>query len=195
MRRTRCHGKAPRVGACISTTRKPANSSLSTSASGKVTRPSRMTRTTPSLFLAQGGLGWFKTRVWDETHDAAKAQGWCAPILDYNGDGKTGPSSPCTTQPVIPSLTTLAPTAVTEWRLVPSIAAFGIRLLSRICRRKSFAPRPVPILLLPAPLKFTSPRSTIPNSPARCTTRREASTLIPRLRLDRSCRQRRTCQL
>jgi hypothetical protein len=41
--------------------------------------------------LRRGGLGWFKTRVWDETHDAAKAQGWCAPVIDYNGDGKTGP--------------------------------------------------------------------------------------------------------
>jgi hypothetical protein len=41
--------------------------------------------------LRRGGLGWLKTRVWDETHDAAKAQGWCAPVIDYNGDGKTGP--------------------------------------------------------------------------------------------------------
>jgi hypothetical protein len=40
--------------------------------------------------LRLGGLGWFKTRVWDETHDAAKAQGWCAPVMDYNGDGKAG---------------------------------------------------------------------------------------------------------
>ncbi|OFV92815.1 MAG: hypothetical protein A3H95_14725 [Acidobacteria bacterium RIFCSPLOWO2_02_FULL_64_15] len=38
-----------------------------------------------------GGIGWFKTRVWDETHDAQKAQGWCPAVLDYNGDGKTGP--------------------------------------------------------------------------------------------------------
>ena len=38
-----------------------------------------------------GGIGWFKTRVWDETHDAEKAQGWCPAVIDYNGDGKTGP--------------------------------------------------------------------------------------------------------
>jgi hypothetical protein len=37
------------------------------------------------------GLGWVKTRVWDETHDAEKSQGWCPAVLDYNGDGKTGP--------------------------------------------------------------------------------------------------------
>ena len=41
--------------------------------------------------LRTGGLAWFKTRVWKQTHDVAKAQGWCAPVIDYNGDGKTGP--------------------------------------------------------------------------------------------------------
>ena len=40
--------------------------------------------------LRTGGLGWFKTHVWNKTHDAAKVQGWCAPVIDYNGDGKTG---------------------------------------------------------------------------------------------------------
>ena len=37
------------------------------------------------------GIGWIKTRVWDETHDAEKSQGWCPAVLDYNGDGKIGP--------------------------------------------------------------------------------------------------------
>jgi hypothetical protein len=41
--------------------------------------------------LTTGGLNWFKVRVWDETHDAEKAQGWCPAVIDYNGDGKTGP--------------------------------------------------------------------------------------------------------
>jgi hypothetical protein len=41
--------------------------------------------------LRTGGLAWFKTRVWEQTHDVAKAQGWCAPVIDYNGDGKSGP--------------------------------------------------------------------------------------------------------
>jgi hypothetical protein len=40
--------------------------------------------------LRLGGLGWFNTRIWDETHDTAKAQGWCAPVIDTNGDGKSG---------------------------------------------------------------------------------------------------------
>jgi hypothetical protein len=29
-----------------------------------------------------GGVGWLDTRVWEETHDAAKAQGWCRPTID-----------------------------------------------------------------------------------------------------------------
>jgi hypothetical protein len=40
---------------------------------------------------AMGGVGWIKTRVWDATHDAEKSVGWCGAVLDYNGDGKTGP--------------------------------------------------------------------------------------------------------
>jgi hypothetical protein len=36
------------------------------------------------------GLGWVKTRVWDQTHDMEKSQGWCPAIIDYNGDGKVG---------------------------------------------------------------------------------------------------------
>ena len=36
------------------------------------------------------GLGWINTRIWDETHDAEKAQGWCPAVIDYNGDGKLG---------------------------------------------------------------------------------------------------------
>ena len=37
-----------------------------------------------------GGIGWVKTRVWDETHDVQKSIGWCVAVIDYNGDGKTG---------------------------------------------------------------------------------------------------------
>lgn len=44
-----------------------------------------------SIPVPPGGIGWFKTSVWDETHDAEKSQGWCLPIVDYNGDGKLGP--------------------------------------------------------------------------------------------------------
>ena len=33
-------------------------------------------------------VGWVDTKKWDETHDAAKAVGWCPLVLDTNGDGK-----------------------------------------------------------------------------------------------------------
>ena len=35
-------------------------------------------------------IGWINTRIWDETGDAAKAQGWCPLVVDTNGDGKIG---------------------------------------------------------------------------------------------------------
>jgi hypothetical protein len=35
-----------------------------------------------------GVVSWINTKVWDETHDAAKATGWCPMVLDTNGDGK-----------------------------------------------------------------------------------------------------------
>lgn len=35
-------------------------------------------------------IGWINTRVWDETKDIKKAQGWCPMIVDTNGDGKIG---------------------------------------------------------------------------------------------------------
>jgi len=41
--------------------------------------------------MTSGGFSWFNTRVWDETHDAEKAMGWCPGVIDYNGDGKIGP--------------------------------------------------------------------------------------------------------
>jgi hypothetical protein len=37
-----------------------------------------------------GGMGWVKTKQLLETGNEEKAQGWCPPILDYNGDGKIG---------------------------------------------------------------------------------------------------------
>ncbi len=33
-------------------------------------------------------MGWFDTRVWDETHNAEKAEGWCPLVIDTSGDGK-----------------------------------------------------------------------------------------------------------
>ena len=33
-------------------------------------------------------VGWLNTRMWDETHDEVKSQGWTAMIMDTNGNGK-----------------------------------------------------------------------------------------------------------
>jgi hypothetical protein len=43
-----------------------------------------------TLWLSGTGpvAGWINTKVWDETGDAAKAQGWAPFVLDTNGNGK-----------------------------------------------------------------------------------------------------------
>ena len=43
-----------------------------------------------SIIHGFGGIGWVNTKMLLETGDEEKAQGWCPPILDYNGDGKIG---------------------------------------------------------------------------------------------------------
>ncbi len=41
-------------------------------------------------FSNPGGdiVGWLNTKMWDETHDAQKSQGWTPFVLDTNGNGK-----------------------------------------------------------------------------------------------------------
>lgn len=45
-----------------------------------------------TLWTSTGGgggvVGWLNTRLWDQTHDERKSQGWTALILDTNGNGK-----------------------------------------------------------------------------------------------------------
>jgi hypothetical protein len=43
-----------------------------------------------TLWLSGTGevAGWVNTRIWDQTHDATKAQGWSPFVLDTNGNGK-----------------------------------------------------------------------------------------------------------
>ena len=43
-----------------------------------------------TLWASGGGpvIGWFNTRIYDETGDVKKAQGWTATVLDTVGDGK-----------------------------------------------------------------------------------------------------------
>ena len=46
-----------------------------------------------TLYFSGGrdAYGWINTRVYDETKDANKSQGWCPTVLDTNGDGKITP--------------------------------------------------------------------------------------------------------
>ena len=45
-----------------------------------------------TLWTSSGGgggvVGWVNTKMFDETGDAAKSQGWTALVLDTNGNGK-----------------------------------------------------------------------------------------------------------
>ncbi len=43
-----------------------------------------------TLWMSGGGqvVGWVNTKLWDETGDEEKAQGWTALILDVNGNGR-----------------------------------------------------------------------------------------------------------
>ena len=45
-----------------------------------------------TLWTSSGGgggvVGWLNTKMWDQTHDAQKSQGWTALVLDSNGNGK-----------------------------------------------------------------------------------------------------------
>ena len=45
-----------------------------------------------TLWTSSGGgggvVGWLNTKMWDQTHDEQKSQGWTALILDTNGNGK-----------------------------------------------------------------------------------------------------------
>jgi hypothetical protein len=48
-----------------------------------------------TLWTSSGGgggvVGWLNTKMWEQTHDAAKSQGWTALVLDTNGNGKRDP--------------------------------------------------------------------------------------------------------
>jgi hypothetical protein len=64
-----------------------------------------------TLWLSGTGpvAGWVNTKIWDETHDAARAQGWSPFILDTNGNGKrdeyvepTQPANPARDRRIVP---------------------------------------------------------------------------------------------
>jgi hypothetical protein len=48
---------------------------------------------TNTAWFSGGGqvVGWFNRKIYEETGDVQKAQGWTALVVDTNGDGKRGP--------------------------------------------------------------------------------------------------------
>jgi hypothetical protein len=40
------------------------------------------------LGMGHSIFGWLNTKMWDQTHDAQKSQGWTGLVLDTNGNGK-----------------------------------------------------------------------------------------------------------
>ncbi|HEX4135857.1 MAG TPA: carboxypeptidase-like regulatory domain-containing protein [Bryobacteraceae bacterium] len=48
-----------------------------------------------TLWTSSGGgggvIGWLNTKMWDQTHDEQKSQGWTALVLDTNGNGRRDP--------------------------------------------------------------------------------------------------------
>ena len=60
-------------------------------------------RTTRSGAGSGGLVGWVNTKVWDETHDRDKAQGWTELIVDTNGNGKRDAFVAASSDPVDPT--------------------------------------------------------------------------------------------
>ena len=48
-------------------------------------------------------VGWINMDIWDKTHDAEKATGWCPAVIDTNGDGKISAGWTEPDQPVDPT--------------------------------------------------------------------------------------------
>jgi hypothetical protein len=65
-------------------------------------------------------LGWIDTKIWDETHDAQKAQGWCAAYADINGDGKIDTAVDKLIQPIGIYSVSVSPADGTIWAASPS---------------------------------------------------------------------------
>ncbi len=55
-----------------------------------------------TLWTSSGGgggvVGWLNTKMWDQTHDEQKSQGWTALVLDTNGNGKRDAYRRCRTE-------------------------------------------------------------------------------------------------
>ena len=76
-----------------------------------------------TLYFSSGGdvIGWINTRIFDETGDPARAQGWCALIVDHNGDGMIGEYTE-PDEPLNPDL---------DWRVNPGSYGLAVNPVDR----------------------------------------------------------------
>ena len=70
-----------------------------------------------TLYFSGDGnaIGWINTRVWDETKDITKAQGWCPMIVDANGDGLADAGDTGSQWVRITPAATLKPNSLNTW--------------------------------------------------------------------------------
>ena len=120
-----------------------------------------------------GAIGWLNTKMFDETHDEVKSQGWSPFILDTNGNGKRDAYVE-PDQPVDPPRTSGFNSASTPCRRRPT-GRSGAR--SSVSRARSCAWCPARIRPTPRSPNTTRRRGTTRRR--RCTAfRRAAATSI-----------------
>src|SRR5262249_34447836 len=83
-----------------------------------------------TLWTSAGGpqsgvVGWLNRKMFDETGDEAKSQGWSALILDTNGNGKRDEDYVEPNQPVDPTKDKRITAALYRIRLNPNDTRFG----------------------------------------------------------------------
>jgi hypothetical protein len=95
---------------------------------------------TNTLWFSGGGdvVGWFNTKVFDETHDSEKAQGWTAMVVDTNGNGKRDayvepgqPADPTKDTRVKAGLYTAAPSPLdnTTWGISYAFPGYVVHII------------------------------------------------------------------
>jgi hypothetical protein len=80
-----------------------------------------------TLWIGNPGVdavGWLNTKMFDETHDAQKSQGWTPLILDTNGNGR-GMITPNPASPAIPPRTLGSRLDFTALSRAPRMDQFG----------------------------------------------------------------------
>jgi hypothetical protein len=102
-----------------------------------------------TVWASGGGqvVGWLNTKMFDETGDAAKSQGWTPFILDTNGNGKRDAGWVEPNQPSIRPKTSASPSDSTrscpiQWTVRSGVRIAAIRAPSCVSRRAPIPPKP-----------------------------------------------------